>query len=58
MDEDDQIKIGDFGTAKILVGTLARSNVGTIPYWSPEMIKMHEVFCDEKITITSKSDIW
>ena len=55
MDEDDQIKIGDFGAAKSLVGTTANTVVGTIPYMSPEMIKAETI---RNITITNKSDIW
>ena len=55
MDGDDQIKIGDFGAAKSLVGTTANTVVGTIPYMSPEMIEA-ETKTDIKITV--KSDIW
>ena len=55
MDGDDQIKIGDFGEAKNLMGTSARTLVGTIPYMSPEMIKAET---ETNITITNKSDIW
>ena len=55
MDEDDQIKIGDFGAAKNLDGTKADTLVGTIPYMSPEMI---EAETKKDITITFKSDIW
>ena len=55
MDGDDQIKIGDFGAAKSLVGTTANTVVGTIPYMSPEMIKAETM---GSITITKRTDIW
>ena len=55
MDEDDQIKIGDFGAAKNLVGTIPDIIIGTINYMSPEMIKAETM---RNITITNKSDIW
>ena len=55
MDEENRIKIGDFGEAKSLLGTSARTLVGTIPYMSPEMIKAET---ETNITITNKSDIW
>ena len=59
LDEENRIKIGDFGEAKSLLGTSARTLVGTIPYWSPEMINF-DLNIDPKIliVITSKSDIW
>ena len=49
MDEENRIKIGDFGEAKSLLGTSARTLVGTIPYWSPEMINA-ETMVNIKIT--------
>ncbi len=55
MGEFNQIKIGDFGAAKSLVGTTAITVVGTIPYMSPEMIKAET---KTNITITKNSDIW
>ena len=60
MDKAYQIKIGDFGTAKSLEGTLANTVVGTIRYWSPETINFDSPHHQnrEKIIITNKIDIW
>ena len=55
MDKDDQLKIGDFGTAKYILGTTASTIIGTIHYMSPEMIKAETM---GSIKITNKIDIW
>ncbi|CAF1632910.1 unnamed protein product, partial [Didymodactylos carnosus] len=50
--KSDQIKIGDFGISRILVGTMdqATTFTGTPYFMSPEVMK-HDGY-------TSKSDIW
>ena len=47
----NEIKIGDFGISKILMGTKhSKANIGTPVYWSPELHR------NEKYDF--KSDIW
>jgi NIMA (never in mitosis gene a)-related kinase 2 len=52
LDQDENLKIGDFGLAKELSGEskLARTNVGTPFYMSPELVNGNKY--DER------SDIW
>lgn len=52
LDQDENLKIGDFGLAKELNGEskLARTNVGTPFYMSPEIVNGQKY--DER------SDIW
>ena len=48
--KNNSIKIGDFGIAKIIGNDLTKSHVGTVSYYSPEIVK------GEKYNY--KSDIW
>eukprot|EP00164_Ancoracysta_twista_P027733 GFYU01054806.1.p1 GENE.GFYU01054806.1~~GFYU01054806.1.p1 ORF type:complete len:429 (+),score=165.12 GFYU01054806.1:78-1364(+) len=51
LDSNNNIKIGDFGLARILGnGSLARTNVGTPFYMSPEQVK--------ELPYNEKTDIW
>lgn len=52
---NDQIKIGDLGSAKSLNESLAQTYIGTPVYMSPEMIKYK---LDNKINVTLKADVW
>ena len=53
--KNNQIKIGDLGSVKNLNESVAKSDVGTPLYMSPEMIKFKN---DKTINITTKTDIW
>lgn len=53
--KNNQIKIGDLGSVKNLNESVAKSDVGTPLYMSPEMIKFKN---DKSINITTKTDIW
>ncbi len=53
--KNNQIKIGDLGSVKNLNESVAKSDVGTPLYMSPEMIRFKN---DKSINITTKTDIW
>ena len=50
LSKDNHIKIGDFGISKSIGQDLTKSQVGTIPYFSPEIVKGENY--------NYKSDIW
>jgi serine/threonine protein kinase len=52
---NDQIKIGDLGSAKSLNESLAKTYIGTPVYMSPEMVKYKS---DNTINVTLKADVW
>ena len=54
LDENNVIKLGDFGLARLLVSSKISSFIGTEAYMSPEQFKcLHE--CS---SFTAKTDIW
>ena len=61
IDKDYKIKIGDFGIAKELGGTIHHTiNMGTLNYMAPEIINLNTLGDNkkEKIEYDNKVDIW
>jgi serine/threonine protein kinase len=50
IDENDNLKLADFGVAKTLIASITNSQVGTINYWAPEIFKTDGY--------DQKTDVW
>ncbi len=48
--------MGDFGSAKDIKNSIAKTFTGTLGYISPEMIQKH--FYGAELNINAKTDIW
>jgi serine/threonine protein kinase len=53
---DENIKLGDFGSAKSIRNSIARTFTGTAGYMSPEMIRKY--FHNAELILDEKTDIW
>ena len=49
--------MGDFGSAKSIEESIAKTVAGTLGYMSPEMIQIH-CYNDIKLKLDEKTDIW
>jgi serine/threonine protein kinase len=48
--------LGDFGSAKSIEKSIAKTVTGTLGYMSPEMIRIY--FYNAELKIDEKTDIW
>lgn len=55
LNKDNVIKLADFGIAKVLSDTVARTRVGTLGYMSPELERAGS---EEESTYTFNTDVW